>query len=337
MSRPPSRPLRRVLSLGLVGTALAWWGWHAAESDGPEPPRVPARAELKIFPEERRGGDGELLGAVRDAAGAALADVLLVIVSEGRLRSTTSAADGTFRLDGLVEGPHRLAAVAQDRPPRQLDVVVPSAAPIQLVLLDPYAELPALEPLLRRDLVGRVSMPFPGDSAEGFEVLFSPQWSAADLPPLDGRTERRIDVTAEGTFELPALALGTYDVWLLPPFARGGRWPALARVQHDHRAGDTPAEFLLASQHGALEGTLVDGLGDPVEGALVELTDSSRPKATFPPRLTDPEGRFRIPALPAGTWRLTVTAGNDRHERLVRIAALRTERVELAPTVSPAR
>lgn len=337
MSRPPRRPLRRVLSLGLVGAALAWWGWHASESDGPEPPRVPGRAELNLFPEERRGGEGELLGAVVDAEGAALADVLLVVVSEGRLRSTTSTADGTFRLDGLVEGPHRLAAVAQDRPPRQFDVFVPSEGPVRLALLAPYTELPALEPLVRRDLTGRVAMPFAGDSAEGFEVLFSPQWPNGELPPLDGRTERRVDVDAGGTFALAALPLGTYDVWLLPPFARGGRWPALARVQHEHRAGDTPAEFLLASQHGALEGTLVDGLGDPIEGALVELTDSSRPTATFPPHLTDAGGQFRIAALPAGTWRLTVTAGAERHERLVRISALRTERLELAPAVSPAR
>ncbi len=331
MSRPPRRPLRRVLALALIGAALAWWGWHASAPARPPPPLLPAPGEVAIARPDPIGGDVALEGRVVGPGGTPLRDVLVAIVSGGRIQSATTAEDGGFRIEGLVAGPHRVAAVALDRPPAEFPVELPAPAVFAIELGAAYTHIPALEAVQRRVLKGRVLLPFPADSADGFEVVFTPMWPAGELPPLDGRTERRARVDGEGQFAIPALALGSYEVLLLPPFAAGSRWPTLARLTYDHRADTSTEPFVLASQHGAIEGQIVDTLGGAIEGALIELVDSSAPARVFPHLLSGADGTFRVPQVPAGTWRLSISAGEARVERLIRVAALRLERLDLPP------
>jgi len=62
---------------------------------------------------------------------------------------------------------------------------------------------------------------------------------------------------------------------------------------------------------GAIVGRVVDGLGKPVHGATVALTESPEPHPDVA-ALTAADGRFQFRHLPPGAYRLAVNAPNSR-------------------------
>jgi protocatechuate 3,4-dioxygenase beta subunit len=79
---------------------------------------------------------------------------------------------------------------------------------------------------------------------------------------------------------------------------------------------EAPTTVAIRLRRGAaIAGTVIDPGGAPVAGARVWATDAANPWPTVDPRLdavsTGDDGRFRIPAVAAGTWR--VHAADDHH------------------------
>lgn len=113
---------------------------------------------------------------------------------------------------------------------------------------------------------------------------------------------------SDGRFRIENLAAGTYRVMVMAGFG-------LQHVESLELSGDRELSIALAT--GEISGVAVEAeSGEPVAGAVVGV-QSLDPGDTAPwarqlafgQRLeTDSAGRFRIPHLKAGSWRVTVTA-----------------------------
>jgi hypothetical protein len=65
--------------------------------------------------------------------------------------------------------------------------------------------------------------------------------------------------------------------------------------------------IMLATPPGQISGRVIDINNQPVRGALVRATNTTDPELTRE-IVTDPDGTFLIPRVPAGTWNVTVVA-----------------------------
>jgi hypothetical protein len=65
--------------------------------------------------------------------------------------------------------------------------------------------------------------------------------------------------------------------------------------------------IMLATPPGQISGRVIDINNQPVRGALVRATNTTDPELTRE-IVTDPDGTFLIPRVPAGTWDVTVVA-----------------------------
>jgi|GEM_PF-1470690 len=111
---------------------------------------------------------------------------------------------------------------------------------------------------------------------------------------------------ADGTFSIPGLAPGRVQVL----------------AEHaDHAMAESGSFFLKAGQHrkgitinlavgGAISGTVVDGAGQPMEGARVALyTKNAGPRDRALRRArSDADGRFAFEGVSVGAFRVTATA-----------------------------
>jgi hypothetical protein len=226
-------------------------------------------------------------------------------------------AAGRFRLEGLVDGPHEVALVKWGHPPRVARIDRPSE---DLVLtLAPQKAPPAPLPAITATaLVGRVAHPLGGSYAdeEGYELQFEPR---GDITAFGGAVLRRTSTDARGFFALEDLAHGDYFVHVVPSWASGGAWPdlvALADAQYEHSAeGGDFAVFGLDA--GALEGTVLDPAGQPIDGAYAILSDAADASRVWPPRVSNAFGVLRFSDLPPGRYRLSLRAGESPIEELV--------------------
>ena len=85
-----------------------------------------------------------------------------------------------------------------------------------------------------------------------------------------------------------------YQVELLPPWARGGSWPVLARSSFVAVEGSAN-EIALSPRVGALAGELLEEGGEPLVGALIELTSLEAADPVGKPELWPPEVSDAIP------------------------------------------
>lgn len=310
-----------VLVLG--GIALAIWLERPESPDeslfGVEmalpanlPPLAPPRGTL------------ELAGTLRTAAGAPAAGAFVALLRADDdpaevepVQGATADDEGRFALRRLSPGAYRVVLTHPSAPPRTLVVELPfadGAGEVSWELAPPLQPLPVLPELRRGPLAGRLSLPetFPGDGApslEGFEVVIVP---APETPALSGACERRVRTDAAGAFALPDLVLASYQVLVLPPWAKGGSWPVLARVPCATSEGGTTVRLPL--EVGALEGLVQEADGLPLAGALVRVSATDQRDAVgepqlWPPAVSEPGGRFRVELLPPGRYALHLRAG----------------------------
>lgn len=285
---------------------------------GAEPGLAPTLAPLTTDE-----GTLELSGSVGDAAGQPAADALIVLFrsAEDESRappvfSTRADAGGRFTLERLAPGRYRVLVSHPSAQPASFSLELPHEGQVSWQLTTPLPPLPTLPELRRGELTGQLAWP-PGlaegataTSLEGFEVLLVP---AANARPLSGASERRAEADALGRFRVPALVLESYDVAVLPPWARGGSWPVLARAPLDVRNG-VPEELVLALDCAAIEGTLLEQDGRPLVGALVRVfslveRDVVGEPLIWPPAVTDSDGHFRVEHLPPGRYVVHLRAG----------------------------
>ena len=283
------------------------FGFDTARPD-PLPPLAMPRGELA------------LAGRVEHADGRPAEDVLVTLSSDGADPSaeplfwTYTAADGGFALDRLPAGTHRVFLVHASAPPTSLEVTLPAEGPVTWKLASALEPLPGLPEMRRRELTGAVVRPstLAAQGLAGFEVVLRP---TAENALLSGAAVRRLACDASGRFGAPDLVAAAYSIEVLPPWARGGSWPVLGRGSLAS-AADASTELRLALAVGELEGAVHEPSGRPLEGALVKLAavdalDALRAAQTWPPAVTDADGRFRFTDLPASRFRLELRAGLD--------------------------
>lgn len=241
-------------------------------------------------------------------------------------------SEGRFQLQGLGAGPYEVALVKWGFPPRSTRVEQP-AEDVLLTLAPPKPPPSPLPAISSSALSGRVAHPLGElwEDADGYELQFTPR---ADITELKGAVHRRVAADRRGFFALEDLAHGDYQVRVLPSWASGGSWPdlvALADAQWEHRPdGSDFAVFGLEA--GAIEASVVDPRGVPIDGAYAILADASNVAHVWPPRLSDAFGVLRFPDLPPGRYLLAIRAGESAIEELL----VEVEPAEVSrPTLPP--
>ncbi len=262
-------------------------------------------------------GEFALAGQVVDIDSNPAAGVSVFVRSNDVPLWAETDADGRFRLLGLVGGPHEIALVKWGHPPRVARVDEPRED-LVLTLAPPKPPPPPLPQIATAALAGRVAHPLGGNYAdeEGYELQFEPR---GDLTDFGAAVLRRVSTDARGFFALEDLAHGDYFVHVLPSWAAGGSWPdlvSLADAQFAH-APDGGDFAVFGLEAGALEATVVDPDGQPIDGAYAILADAEDASRVWPPRVSDAFGLLRFSDLPPGRYRLSLRAGESPIEELV--------------------
>ncbi len=309
-------PLLALVAMAIV-LALASRDAPPLAADFGRPPQ-----EHELPTPELDLGEAELVGTVYGADGKPVEGASLFVVQRGRPLWTFTDRHGAFVLGGLREGPVEVSVHA----PEQMATTIATrvgVGPVSLRLTEPIPQdfhLPDPEP---SDLTGWIVAD--GRDLGGFEVALTPT-RPADLP--GSGIPRRTICDGEGHFQFDALTPGDYQVILLPPWARGGSWPDLLGglngppIRFSHPLSG-PLQIPLGS--GSVAGTAFDQAhGEVLSGALVvalPLTGSGEALASgrFPPVRTDAGGAYRLDPLPAGRYRVILTAGEEVREREVEV------------------
>lgn len=261
--------------------------------------------------------EGRVLGEGRPVAGASV-----LAVQEGRPHWTETDGAGRFVLDELLAGEVEVAVNHPGYAP-SLGSATAGAGPVTLHLGERVLSPPELPGPPAADLVGHARVPGVEDLG-GYEVALEP---ALPADAVGGGVPRRVRLGADGSFRIPALTAAEYRVRLLPPEAAGGSWPDLLTALDGAartivHAPPFPAEPLeLEAVCGAIAGAARDrATGGPLEGALVQVgpsgpgVDGPPDPRAFPAVQLDEQGRYRVPHLPPGRYRVLLTAGKDRRE-----------------------
>lgn len=237
-----------------------------------------------------RPDGGAIAGRVLDAAGSPLAGARVVVDADGIAYETSndgtshllaferfawSAADGAFRVDGLVAGEHKVVVRAAGYAPF---VATCSTRLGETTKLDASLSLGAtIRGWVRKS---------DGTPAEGISVI-----AGRDVTFSESSSVRS---DAEGAFELASLPAGRIVVFASDP-ARG-----TARVDHDAIAGVEQRVDLMLELDPVVTGRVEDEFGLPIEGARLDarnVADGGILDSTFTAR----DGTFRI-ACPNAEW-----------------------------------
>lgn len=273
-------------------------------------------------------GSETLEGLVRDPQGVPLGGVTVVTQREGRPIWSETDENGRFTLEGLDAGECELGLI-HDAYGASVLMIEAGSGSVELQLDAP------LEPILARsrievtDLEGQVTAG--GEvSFTGFELALAPVGSP-DRPGIG--VPARVRIQPDGTFRVPELNHGLYEVRVVPPWARGRNWPDLltplgseaVRWLHPPAveggqilelslvAGEVSGQAHSAETGGALAGAMVtvEPIG-PDDGL-------NTANLLFPATRTDDEGSFRIPDLPPGRYRVRLVAGPEDREIEVQV------------------
>ncbi len=307
---------------------------------------ITAPGPIELPPVELPPSEESLEGVVLDENGIGIAGVGVHLFR--RDRSVPSASDlpgggaesipwartdaaGRFLVEGAAPGDYGVALLAAGRPVGDEDISLPNGGPVTWSLGAPLEKPVAMPEQVVRGLAGRLSAPVGVPPEEypmaGYEVWFEPV--GGEQAWLAGQVPRRVAVEEDGSFGLPDLTLGRYDIRVLPPWATGGRWPLLETHSFAHTEAEVPEEpgsaarLGLRLRCGSMGGNVYDTDGSAIEGALVQIWPVDRPERLWPTAATDVEGGFLLRGLPPGTYRLRLHAGSGEHEQdvVVRIGA----------------
>jgi uncharacterized GH25 family protein len=242
-----------------------------------------ATRALPLVYDDDPTGPLRLEGQVIDDHDAPVANAV-VTIDANPPRTTKSEGDGSFAFDGLIRRDYRLEATAGEL----------YAGPARLRLGD-KAEPVTLR--MHRGGALDVSVTSDGKPVAGADVELRSTgvWTAK--------------TGADGVAKLRGI---------------GATWAALAVRAEGYAPGalmvttsgqpDTIEHVAVSLAHGAaVAGRVVDEKGKPIANARVVATNASEPLPVVDPRrdgvLTDASGKFALPALSAGTWRLAASDG----------------------------
>ncbi len=252
----------------------------------PQPSNASAR-ELPMIHDDDPKGTLRLEGQVIDEHDAPVAHAVVAIDSNPAMTVETES-DGGFVFEGLIRRDYRIEATAGDR----------YAGPARLRLGDKP------EPVTLRMRKGGT-----------VEVTITERQGGA--PVKGAEVELRATLTWKATTNAEGVATlrGVGSGWSPLAVRAKGFSPAAMMLQTSGNA-DTTERVALSLAHGAaLSGRVIDEAKKPVAGARVVATNASEPLPVFDPRrdgvVAGADGSFSIPALSAGTWRITATAGDN--------------------------
>jgi len=296
-----------VVAAVVLGTRFAglWGGGGDAEKPAPtvaakpatgsatkpaQPAAAPAPAarmgELPTWHDDDPKGTLRLEGQVIDEKDAPVAKAMVAIDANPPIVVETEG-DGSFVFEGLIPRDYRLEATAGDG----------YAGPARLRLNAKP------EPVTLRLKRGGVVEVVVTDRAGGAPV------KGADVE-LRSTLTWRATTNAEGVATLK----GVGPVWAPLAVRADGYAPAAMMFG---TAGDPagPERVTMSLARGAaINGRVVDDRGKPVAGARVVATSASEPLPVVDPRrdgvLAGADGKFSIPAVAPGTWRLSATHGD---------------------------
>jgi len=319
-----------VLGLVLVGLLTRSSGLRGGLATFPPVPEP----RFASMPAER--GTSRLRVRVVDPAGAPLAGVGIHVRSGDVPVWGFSDADGRVELGGLEEGELEVFALLFRRPPSVVRLAPDDTE--HTIALGEEAQIPApLPAITRATFVGEL-VPATGAvlAATGYEVHLLP---LAPAQQLGGPVPRRAECGPAGEFTLEGLAHGRYRAVVVPAWGAGSLWPDLADPEHatiDHAGA--PAGAMAATRiplaTGSIEGRVLDDNDRPLEDALVLLALAGTPNRVWLPIVSDTDGRFRVPEMPSGAYRLTVRAGEGEVEAQTEVRTGATTHVGL-PALSP--
>jgi hypothetical protein len=237
--------------------------------------------------------DATLVGLLEDAAGATVAGAQIEIVSPGAGsgRLAIAAADGTFSIDVLPEGSHRLRIRHPDYPMVELDATATPGG----------------------KTTSRLKLPLGG----GVEGVLLDDHSGEPLGGLVIEATGPRGLTADATAE-------TSGRWKLGPVTPG-KWKLAVKTpgylpltrELDVPVSRAPGavsvrDIRLELRRGALVGgTVRDARGNRLPSAkiTVQAADGSGPIAEG---LTDAQGEFRVRDAPTGDLAVTATRNDAR-------------------------
>lgn len=241
--------------------------------------------------------------------------------------STRTGPDGRFVFEHLPAGRYAAQLVRAGTPPIRYETDVPGEARWRLPL--PYENPGTIPPLVTSGLEGTIAPPVGWSlevhPLEEFEVALVP---SDDSDPLSGAVTRRVRADADGRFVVPELVHGTYDLYVLPPWAADGDWPRLCEESRRH--GDAERAVNLRLRSGGIDVVVVAADGAPVRGAMVEVSPREAPERIWPLATTGEDGAAGIEHLPPGVYRVRVHAGEHAADRDVEVRI--GQRADLAVT-----
>ncbi|MEZ4367848.1 MAG: carboxypeptidase regulatory-like domain-containing protein [Kofleriaceae bacterium] len=231
-------------------------------------------------------GTLRLEGQVIDGADAPVAGAR-VALDTAPPREVVTEADGAFAFTGLLARDYEVAARTDDG----------VAGPVRLRLTD------TTEPVTLR-LAAAGSVEVTVTAAEGGAPI------AGAAVELRASPVARAVTGADGV----ALLRGIGASWA-PVAARAEGFAPAAVMVSTSGVGDAPIRVALALTRGAaIAGIVVDDAGAPIAGARVHASNVAEPLPVVDPRAdavtTDAAGRFVVPALAAGSWRLEARHGD---------------------------
>jgi RNA polymerase sigma factor (sigma-70 family) len=259
-----------------------------AKPVAPKPAAAPQAGgfELPLFHDDDPKGTLRLEGQVIDEHDAPVAKAMVAIDANPPIVVETEA-DGSFVFDKLIPRDYRLEATANDG----------YAGPARLRL----TEKP--EPVTLRLKRGGTVEVAVTDKANGAPIK-------AAAVELRSTLTWKATTNAEGVATLK----GVGPVWAPLAVRADGFAPADVHVSASGNP-DSAHRVAVALQHGAaISGRVVDEAGKPVAAARVYATSASEPFLVVDPRrdgvLSGTDGKFSLPAVAPGTWRLTASHGD---------------------------
>ncbi len=283
-------------TIGVVPSPGKAAGPPRGEPAKPASPAAPRAVPVEDLPPDTRAGPGDVVGRVLLLPGStpvAGAKVRLLGGRPGhdvppfpRVSSATTGPSGVFRIRGFAPGEYLFEVLIEGRLPHRFRAS-----------LAPGSGADGIEVLFGTGggIEGTVAVAS-GAAAGGLEVL---------AEGTEGRGSVRTRVGAEGAYRFEDILPGYFTVSVLP-----GRGSLRRRS-----AGVTVAEGKMARLDfpagAALAGTLLDGEGAPVPGAIVRASRTEGAWAGSQ-ATTDTAGRWRIEDLEPGEWKVGVQVLGER-------------------------
>jgi len=227
---------------------------------------------------------GAISGTVKDSSGSAIVGATLTASSAEGSGSATTGDDGTYIIEDLLPSDTYSVTASATGYVSKTTTDIPVAAGETTENIN-FVLQPPTPPPDKGAIAGQVK------DASGAPV------SGALVEASQGGTVKGSDTTAaNGSYEIPDLLAGTYDVDASATGLKPGHQADIVVVAGQTTSG---VDFVLATVVGSVAGTVTDASGAPVSGAKVS---ASLGGVVIESENTAANGSYTITNLPVGTY-----------------------------------